>query len=176
MKRYFIATCLLSSILLVGCSNTQQESAEVITPSSEVVVETISEPKPKIFGVGDSYTFVAEDFTNSTGLKITVEEVAINKELSLNTDYSSEDYSGLVPVVLTTTFENTTNDYIDIGAFEILDADGNMGKWVPYLEGTSTQMPDGLNAGQKVKMVQVFGSPSEKNFDLTYSGATWRVE
>ncbi|WP_159583984.1 hypothetical protein [Streptococcus halichoeri] len=129
----------------------------------------------KILKPGDSYTFSKEDYTNSTGLKITVDSITVDKNLQLNTEYSSEKYDGLVPVVVKTTFENTTNKFIDIGSFELLSKDGKMGKWNPHLEGVSTGMPDGLNGGQKVDMVQVFGSPVEHGFDLTYSGVTWRV-
>lgn len=137
---------------------------------------TSSRRQSNVLSVGDSYTFKESDYSNSTGLKITVSSVTVDKSLQLNSEYSTQDFTGLVPVVVKTTFENTTSDYIDITSFSLLASNGNMGKWNPYLEGISTGMPDGLNAGQNVEMVQVYGSPSETNFDLTYDTITWRVK
>ncbi|KPJ22195.1 hypothetical protein ACVRW4_04470 [Streptococcus phocae subsp. phocae] len=173
-----IALVFLFTTISLALTVNEMETAKQPESVSKIEENNSSEQKSnsKILKPGDSYTFSKEDYTNSTGLKITVDSITVDKNLQLNSESSSQDFGNLIPVVVKTTFENTTDKFIDIGSFELLSNNGEMGLWKPYQEGVSSGMPDGLNAGQKVNMVQVFGSPTEKNFDLSYSGVTWRFE
>lgn len=173
-----IALVFLFTTISLALTVNEMETAKQPESVSKIEENNSSEQKSnsKILKPGDSYTFSKEDYTNSTGLKITVDSITVDKNLQLNSESSSQDFGNLIPVVVKTTFENTTDKFIDIGSFELLSNNGEMGLWKPYQEGVSSGMPDGLNAGQKVNMVQVFGSPTEKNFDLSYSGVTWRFK
>lgn len=175
-KIKFIILMLLIVVLTACCKqdSTPTSVSKEQTEHSSGTAET-TEQSSTIFAVGESYVFPSEDSING-GLKITVDSVVFDKTIALENGDSSRNFDGLIPVVVTATFENTTNRYIDIGVFELLDKDGNMGQWSPYVEGISQGSTSGLNSGQKMKIVEVFGSPSEKGIDLTYAYATWRIE
>lgn len=146
-----------------------------ITTTSDVATNSsnskVSTPK-----VGEPYIFDKETNSLDEGLKITITEAKIDTSIQLNNEYSSEDYTGYTPVLVKSIFENTTDDVIDLTSFEILDANGDMGKWNPYLEGISTLMPDVLTAGQKVNLTQVYAIKNPGAFDLTYGGVTWKIK
>lgn len=150
-------------------------SAETTT---QLTTKTTSSSSPKVSTpkIGEPFTFTEKDNPLDEGLKITITEAKIDTTIQLNDEYSSEDYTGYTPVLVKAVFENTTNDVIDISSFEILDAQGDMGKWKAYLEGVSSLMPDVLTAGQKVNLTQVYAIKNPGAFDLTYGGVTWKVK
>lgn len=177
-KLFFMSVCSL--IILGACSqDNESKQTESTVESTTIVKESESTPEIENLAIGESYTFTEKDFEQSgydnVGLEVTVDKVSIDKELELNTDYSSEDYSGLVPIIVDATFKNTSENAIDLTTFNLITKDGEQGKWVPYLEGVSSESVDALNAGQTVKQTVVFGSPVEKNFYLNYDRAAWEV-
>lgn len=132
--------------------------------------------KSKQLTTGDSYIFNKNANGGlDEGLKITVNSVSVDKSLDLNLKYTTEDYTGMIPLVIKTTFENTSNKTIDLTSFSVIDSHNQVGKWVAYYEGVSSEMPDVLTAGQKVELTDVIAVYNEGSIDLTYNGATWKV-
>ncbi|HFI0796567.1 TPA: hypothetical protein ACGO6M_002225 [Streptococcus suis] len=168
-----LAACATSTSAVKTTSETveSQSSAASTTNSTETSAEQTYTP----LTIGDSYTFGEGDYING-GLKITLTEAYVDESVQLNQEYSSENYDGYLPVIVKTTFENTGNNYVDITNFEILDSEGHMGKWAPYIEGVSTLMPDGLSPNQKVHLIDVYAIKNNVDFDLTYGGITWSVK
>lgn len=169
----------LSATTLVACSSSSESSTKEIKnieKTSSAKTET-KQPEQKQLTTGDSYVF-DDSFNGGTddGLKVTVTRIAIDKNLQLNTEYSSQDYTGMIPVVADATFENTSDKTIDLTAFSIIDSKGDVGEWVPYLEGVSSQSVDVLTPGQKVNLTQVFAIKNEGGVDLTYNDATWKTK
>ncbi|MGT2752222.1 hypothetical protein [Streptococcus porcinus] len=169
-----VSTLLLFSLTACTTSNSKEikKIEKVSTSSSEK-----EQQKTPVLTVGDSHTF-DDSFNGGTekGLKITVNKIAIDKNIQLNTEYSNQDYTGMIPVIAEATFENTSNRTIDLTAFSIIDSKGDVGKWVPYLEGVTTQSVDVLTAGQKVNQTFVFAIKNEGGVDLTYNDATWKTK
>ena len=180
MKRSIFLMSVCGLFLLGACSQKEEtKDTKSTVDSTTIVEESKSTPEVKNLAVGEMYKFTEEDLEesgyDSVGLELTVDKISVDKNLQLNTDYSVEDYTGLVPIIVDATFKNTTDKPIDLTAFNLITKDGEQGKWVPYLEGVSTESVDALNAGQTIKMRTVFGSPIENNFYLNYENATWEV-
>lgn len=171
-----VSTLLLFS--LAACATENKTETKEIKKIEKVSTSSSEEqPKPSVLTVGDSHTF-DDKFNGGSdeGLKITVTRIAIDKNLQLNTEYSSQDYTGMIPVVADATFENTSDKTIDLTAFSIIDSKGDVGEWIPYLEGVSSQSVDVLTPGQKVNLTQVFAIKNEGGVDLTYNDATWKTK
>ncbi|CAM2759561.1 putative lipoprotein [Streptococcus acidominimus] len=180
MKRSLVLMSVCGLFLLGACSQKEETNDTKSTVESTMIVEeSSSAPEVKNLAVGETYKFTEKDLEQSgydnVGLELTVDKISVDKNLQLNTDYSDEDYTGLIPIIIDATFKNTTDKSIDLTSFDLITKDGEQGKWVPYLEGVSTEGVDVLNPGQSIKLKEVFGSPTENNFYLNYANAAWEV-
>lgn len=170
IEKLALGMLVLSSTTLVACSNLDKKT----DPQNNYAETTTVEWKP--LKIGESVTLDGSYNPNDKGLKITLHEAKIDESIQLNQDYTSVNYDGFTPVVVKGTLENTGQSHIDLTAFEIIDANGSVGKWVPYLEGVSTMLPDGLNPTQKIEFTDVFAIQNKGGFDLNYGGQTWRID
>ena len=176
MKRIIYTSLLLLSVsILSSCSQSEksESASEIITTETTAENDAKKEYTPLL--IGESYTFPEEDMLNG-GLKITLTDAYFDNSVQLNQEYSSDNFDGYTPIIVKAVFENTGNKYVDITCFELLDSNGEMGKWAPYIEGVSSDMPDGLSPQQKVNLIFVYGIKNNADFDLTYSGVTWSID
>lgn len=163
------------TLTLIACSNEKETSSS----SSDVETEQTSTETRKenqFLRVGESHVY--DDSYNGgeySGLKMTVDKAEIDKNIQLGQDGSSINYDGYVPVRVEVTYENTSDKTIDLISTDIIDSTGATGLQVYYVEGVTSNIPDVLTAGQKVKITEVFAIKNEGQFDITYCGKTWRV-
>ena len=79
---------------------------------------------------------------------------------------------GKKALVVTTIVENTSSDYIDLGGWTVLDSEG---KTLDYtFTNVSTQSIDGLTAGQKATIVDVYLVSDDTPVTVSYENATWK--
>lgn len=179
MKKILIAVTLCSMLILNACSPKEQSKKEETIKSTSVTKKKADVSARKNLSIGETYKFSEADLEksgyDSVGLEITVDKVSVDKNLQLNTEYSSEDYTGLTPIIVDATFKNTTNKPIDLTNFDLIDGNGKKGKWA-YISGVSTDSTDILNAGQMVKVKDVFGVSSDKKIFVNYETAAWQVK
>lgn len=195
-KSILLGILLFGLVFLVACSN--DNSTEIKKLKSEIekleatnkkltsqlaiydkaVKKSDDEAlKYKPLELGQSHTF-NKDFNGgmSDGLKITVSTANMDTNIQLNQEYSSENYTGMTPIIAKIIYENTSNKTIDLTSFSIIDSKGIVGKWSPYIDGVSTMLPDVLTPGQKVESTEVFAIKNPGGFDLTYNDVTWHVK
>ncbi|UOC11848.1 hypothetical protein [Streptococcus equinus] len=180
MKKMLLGgVLLLSAIALVACSNNSDE--ETTSTSIEIIKESSSSKKETSHQLSfdESYTFTESDTEvtgyESAGLKMTIQKPVIDENIDLKEGYPEEEYSkfeGKKALVVTTVVENTSSDYIDLGGWTVLDSEG---KTLDYtFTNVSTQSIDGLTAGQKATIVDVYLVSDDNPVNISYENATWK--
>lgn len=180
MKKKILYTLLLSVVVLTGCGqNTTKE-----TPASIETIEQSNQLPQKTshtLNFGESLTFTDTDYKtigySVAGLKMTVKPPRIDENIVLGKGYPEEDqkkFEGKKALVITVEVENTTSDYIDLVYSTVLNSEGKTLDFT-FVDGVSTQVVNGLTAGQKATIVTVYPTSDDKPVTYTYANATWKA-
>ena len=185
MKKLSLLTATALLLFSLTACSTEKNTSSSKDESTEVPVKKKEntqkqEPTSHILKFGDSYIFTKKDFEttgyDSTGLKMTVKTPVIDENIDIKAGYSEEDYpklEGKLPLVVTIEIENTTDNYIDMGGFKIIDSNGKDLKY-SYAEGVSSYPVDGINGGQKLTITDVYLANDSKPITFIYETATWK--
>lgn len=180
MKKKILYTLLLSVVVLTGCGqNTTKE-----TPASIETIEQSNQLPQKTshtLNFGEPLTFADVDYKTIgypvAGLKMTVKPPIIDENIVLGKGYPEEDqkkFEGKKALVITVEVENTTSDYIDLVYSTVLNSEGKTLDFT-FVDGVSTQVVNGLTAGQKATIVTVYPTSDDNPVTYTYANATWKA-
>ncbi|RGC38166.1 hypothetical protein [Streptococcus gallolyticus] len=187
MKKMLLGgVLLLSATALVACSNSSDE--ETTTTSIEIIEESSSSKEETSHNLSfdESYTFTKADMhvtgLESTGLKMTIKAPVIDENAYVEAGYSDiaefeEDYSDFKDkkvLVVTIEVENTSSDYIDLGGWTVLDSEGKAIDFSVITGVSSPSSIDGLTAGQKATIVDVYPVSDSNPVTISYENATWK--
>lgn len=169
---------LLTAIVLSACSS--GASQDETTNSVQSSVTSVESKPALLFEFGESYQFEETDIqafsVGQVGLKMSVDKVEFDETIDLKLGYPEEQHSKFedkVPVVVTATFENPTEEYIDLIGFDVIDAEGRVLEFT-FVSDVSSVTVDGINAGQKIVQTFVYLGHDTQAVQVNYAGATWQ--
>lgn len=171
MKKFlFFSGIVLASFLLASCKDSYSEKSE-----TTIEIRNSSHDKKQSIPskIGDSYIFTENDITarshGGVGLKATINSAEIKEIKNVNQEV-------VKAVVFQWTAENTTDHYIDLVGFTIIDGAGNPARST-FSEGISTFPVDGIGPGMKVNITEVYQVENDsKPYTIMYEDHSWTVE
>ncbi len=185
MRTKFLATLLVASTLLVGCSSGEKSSTPSSTTVSESKVSSVSseapkeassqsKPKTQVYGVGET--------VEVDGLKITVNSSQDTDDADQYNTAANLD-EGNTYNILDITIENDSDEEVTISSalnFEVKDGDGRKASYVLAIRGNG-QLDGSILPGDKMTGELVTQAPRDGELNLyfkssAFNGSTVKIK